>query len=206
MAAPLMVADRTAAIFGVAHEYILHSSTLLRRKTAYSYVQFRVCPDRRFCVAAARKPRVYLKSDIPGVAQDIYSYRLLPPELIGFIAASLPWLEIVLGSALIIGVWTEAATLMSALLSVILTFAVGSALWRHTLWMLSWKRHRIQRASNDCLAVEKTTARTANSKVCQQRANLIKFKFCLSKKASEIRRYLASRAKRGPHGLRFRLT
>ena len=147
------------------------------------------------------------------LAQDIYSYRLLPPELIGFIAASLPWLEIVLGSALTIGVWTEAATLMSALLSVILTFAVGSALWRHTLWTFM-KRHRIQRSprfklgprSNDCLAVEKTTARTANSKVCQQRENLIKFKFCLSKKASEIRRYLASRAKRGPHGLRFRLT
>ena len=67
-------------------------------------------------------------------------------------------------------------------------------------------RFKLGPRSNDCLAVEKTTARTANSKVCQQRANLIKFKFCLSKKASEIRRYLASRAKRGPHGLRFRLT
>lgn len=65
------------------------------------------------------------------LAQDIYNYKLLPLEMIGFVAATLPWLEIVLGTALVVGFWIEASALAVGLLSLTLSFAVASVLWRH---------------------------------------------------------------------------
>jgi len=53
-------------------------------------------------------------------AEAVYNYQILPDSLINLTAIILPWLELVLGSLLIIGVWMPGAILVSNLL--LLTF------------------------------------------------------------------------------------
>ncbi len=53
-------------------------------------------------------------------AEAVYNYQILPDSLINLTAIVLPWLELVLGSLLIIGVWMPGSVLASNLL--LLTF------------------------------------------------------------------------------------
>ena len=53
-------------------------------------------------------------------AEAVYNYRILPDSLINLAAVVLPWLELVLGGMLIIGVWMPGAILVSNTL--LLTF------------------------------------------------------------------------------------
>jgi uncharacterized membrane protein YphA (DoxX/SURF4 family) len=53
-------------------------------------------------------------------AEAVYNYQILPNNLINLTAIVLPWLELVLGSLLIIGVWLPGSILISNLL--LLTF------------------------------------------------------------------------------------
>lgn len=49
-------------------------------------------------------------------AKIIYNYRVLPDELINLSAIFLPWLELLIGSLLIIGVWLPGSVFLSNLL------------------------------------------------------------------------------------------
>ena len=53
-------------------------------------------------------------------AEAVYNYQILPDNLINLTAIVLPWLELVLGSLLIIGVWLPGSILICNLL--LLTF------------------------------------------------------------------------------------
>ena len=53
-------------------------------------------------------------------ADAVYNYQILPDSLINVAAIILPWLELVLGSLLIIGVWMPGTVIISNLL--LLTF------------------------------------------------------------------------------------
>ena len=53
-------------------------------------------------------------------AEAVYNYQILPDSLINLTAILLPWMELVLGSLLIIGIWMPGAVLVSNLL--LLTF------------------------------------------------------------------------------------
>ena len=53
-------------------------------------------------------------------AEALYNYQILPDSLINLIAIVLPWLELVLGSLLIIGVWMPGSVFVCNLL--LLTF------------------------------------------------------------------------------------
>jgi uncharacterized membrane protein YphA (DoxX/SURF4 family) len=64
-------------------------------------------------------------------AKNIANYRLLPYESIDGIAIILPWLEIITGTLLILGVWTRASALITISLLLAFIFAVSQALWRH---------------------------------------------------------------------------
>jgi uncharacterized membrane protein YphA (DoxX/SURF4 family) len=64
-------------------------------------------------------------------AQDIANYRLVPPSWVPLFAASLPGIELVLGSALAMGLWTRAAALATTTLLLVFTAAIGSALVRN---------------------------------------------------------------------------
>jgi uncharacterized membrane protein YphA (DoxX/SURF4 family) len=78
-----------------------------------------------FVVAAVAKAR-----DLPGFAQDIANYRLLPAGLVAPAAATLPGVEAVLGLALIARLWPRASALCAAAFLCAFTIAVASALAR----------------------------------------------------------------------------
>ena len=57
--------------------------------------------------------------DPPSFAHMIYNYRLVPGALVNLMALAMPWLELLAGLALILGLWTRSsAGLVGALLLV----------------------------------------------------------------------------------------
>ena len=57
--------------------------------------------------------------DPPSFAHMVYNYRLVPGALVNLMALAMPWLELLTGLALILGIWTRAsAGLVGALLLV----------------------------------------------------------------------------------------
>ena len=72
-----------------------------------------------FFVAAAL-PKL---ADPPSFAHMVYNYRIVPGALINLMALTMPWIELLSGLALILGVWKEAARTIIALL--LLTFIVA---------------------------------------------------------------------------------
>jgi len=70
-----------------------------------------------FFVAAALPKLV----DPPSFAHMIYNYRLVPGALVNLMALVMPWLELLAGLALVLGIWTRpSAGLVGALLLVFL--------------------------------------------------------------------------------------
>ncbi|MBK6407094.1 MAG: DoxX family membrane protein [Holophagales bacterium] len=67
-----------------------------------------------FVVAAL--PKI---ADPPSFAHMVYNYRLLPGPLVNLAALTMPWAELLMGIALICGIWRRtAAWLVGALLAV----------------------------------------------------------------------------------------
>ena len=67
-----------------------------------------------FVVAAL--PKI---ADPPSFAHMVYNYRLLPGPLVNLASLTMPWAELLMGVALICGIWRRtAATLVGALLVV----------------------------------------------------------------------------------------
>jgi uncharacterized membrane protein YphA (DoxX/SURF4 family) len=63
-------------------------------------------------------------------ANDIAAYRLLPLYLVNIIALILPYLEILAGLGLVLGVWLDACIAIVLALIAIFIFAAGSAMLR----------------------------------------------------------------------------
>jgi uncharacterized membrane protein YphA (DoxX/SURF4 family) len=77
---------------------------------------------------AAALPKIV---DPPSFAHMIYNYRIVPGALVNLMGLTMPWIELLSGLALILGIWKEMArTLIGAML---LTFiiAIGINLARH---------------------------------------------------------------------------
>jgi uncharacterized membrane protein YphA (DoxX/SURF4 family) len=77
--------------------------------------------------AAAAWPKV---ADPPGFAQALHAYKLLPEGLLAPMALALPWLELVLALALIVGLWRRSAALLALLLLAVFAFALAVNLVR----------------------------------------------------------------------------
>jgi uncharacterized membrane protein YphA (DoxX/SURF4 family) len=75
-----------------------------------------------FFVAAAL-PKL---ADPPSFAHMIYNYRLLPGGLVNLLALVLPWLELLVGVALVLGLWSRTAAAVVGVL--LLVFAVAISL------------------------------------------------------------------------------
>src|ERR1041385_7371024 len=60
--------------------------------------------------------------DPPSFAHMVYNYRIVPGALINAMALIMPWIELLSGLALILGIWKDAArTIIAALLVVFIT-------------------------------------------------------------------------------------
>ena len=80
-----------------------------------------------FFVAAAL-PKIV---DPPSFAHMIYNYRILPGVLVNLAALTMPWIELLAGLALILGIWRGTArTIVAGLLLTFIT-AIGINLARH---------------------------------------------------------------------------
>ncbi|HEX5854377.1 MAG TPA: MauE/DoxX family redox-associated membrane protein [Thermoanaerobaculia bacterium] len=73
-----------------------------------------------FVVAAL--PKI---ADPPSFAHMIYNYRLIPGPLVNALALVMPWVEILVGLALILGVWRREAAIVAGLLVVVFLAAIG---------------------------------------------------------------------------------
>ena len=71
---------------------------------------------------AAALPKI---ADPPAFAHMIYNYRLVPGGLVNALALLMPWLELLVGIVLIVGVWRHEAALVAALLLLVFMGAIG---------------------------------------------------------------------------------
>lgn len=69
--------------------------------------------------------------DPPGFAEAIWNYQLAPGWLVHPAALALPWLELLCGLALCLGVWARAATAWLAALLLVFLAALSINLARH---------------------------------------------------------------------------
>lgn len=69
-------------------------------------------------------------ADPPSFAHMIYNYRVLPAALINISSLVMPWVEIVVGLALVIGIWTRPARTLIALMLVVFIVALSFNLLR----------------------------------------------------------------------------
>lgn len=76
---------------------------------------------------AAAWPKII---DPPSFAHMIYNYRILPGGLVHISALVMPWVEIIVGLALILGVWTRPARWIVALLLAVFMIAITVNLLR----------------------------------------------------------------------------
>ena len=70
-------------------------------------------------------------ADPPSFAHMIYNYRIVPAQLINLMALIMPWVELIAGLALIIGVWRRAALLLIAAMLLVFITAIGINLGRN---------------------------------------------------------------------------
>ena len=79
-----------------------------------------------FVVAALPK-----LGDPPSFAHMVYNYRIVPGALINLMALTMPWIELLCGLALILGIWKDAARTIIALLLLVFIVAISINLMRN---------------------------------------------------------------------------
>ncbi|MGZ4779203.1 MAG: MauE/DoxX family redox-associated membrane protein [Thermoanaerobaculia bacterium] len=79
-----------------------------------------------FFVAAAL-PKIV---DPPSFAHMVYNYRIVPGQFVNLMALTMPWIELLCGLALILGVWKEAARTIIGLMLATFILAIGINLAR----------------------------------------------------------------------------
>ena len=76
---------------------------------------------------AAALPKI---ADPPSFAHMIYNYRVLPAPLVNISALTMPWIELLAGLALVLGVWKQAARNVIAAMLVVFIVAIAFNLAR----------------------------------------------------------------------------
>lgn len=76
---------------------------------------------------AAALPKI---ADPPAFAHLIYNYRMLPGAAVNAVALLLPWIELLAGIALILGVWRREAAVVTGLLLLVFIAAIAFNLAR----------------------------------------------------------------------------
>src|SRR5918997_4245139 len=71
---------------------------------------------------AAALPKI---ADPPSFAHMIYNYRILPSGLVNISALTMPWVELLAGLALILGVWVRPARWILTAMLVVFMIAIS---------------------------------------------------------------------------------
>ena len=71
---------------------------------------------------AAALPKI---TDPPSFAHMIYNYRILPASLVNISALTMPWIELLAGLALVLGIWKNAAR--NVIAAMLVTFIIAIA-------------------------------------------------------------------------------
>jgi uncharacterized membrane protein YphA (DoxX/SURF4 family) len=61
-------------------------------------------------------------------AEIVWDYGLLPESLVNPFSVCLPWVEVVVGALLVVGVWVPAGALLSTAMTVMFMMAIGHVL------------------------------------------------------------------------------
>ena len=98
-----------------------------RDRLAHPWLTVRVQIALGAIFVAAALPKI---SDPPSFAHMIYNYRILPAGLINITALTMPWVEIVAGLALILGIWVKPARWLIAAMLIVFILAISFNLLR----------------------------------------------------------------------------
>lgn len=77
---------------------------------------------------AAALPKI---ADPLGFASDIHNYRMMPLALENLLALTLPWVELLVGLALVLNIAPKGATLLAGILMLVFLVAIGQAVVRN---------------------------------------------------------------------------
>jgi uncharacterized membrane protein YphA (DoxX/SURF4 family) len=102
-----------------ANSVLSPQSSVLRRWLASRWLTIRVQLALGVFFVAAALPKIV---DPPSFAHMVYNYRIMPGGVVNLMALVMPWVELLCGLALILGIWTAAArSIIAALLLVFIT-------------------------------------------------------------------------------------
>jgi putative oxidoreductase len=99
----------------------------VKRLLAHPWLTIRVQIALGAIFIIAALPKI---ADPPSFAHMIYNYRLVPSPLINISALVMPWVELLAGLALILGVWKAAARTVVAIMLAVFIVAISINLFR----------------------------------------------------------------------------
>jgi uncharacterized membrane protein YphA (DoxX/SURF4 family) len=99
----------------------------VREALAHPWLTVRVQIALGAIFAAAALPKI---ADPPSFAHMIYNYRILPGGLVNLTALIMPWVELLTGLALILGVWVRPARWLIGAMLVVFMIAISINLFR----------------------------------------------------------------------------
>jgi putative oxidoreductase len=99
----------------------------VKRYFAHPWLTIRVQLALGAIFVIAAIPKI---ADPPSFAHMIYNYRLVPASLINLSALVMPWVELLAGLALILGIWKTAARNVVGILLAVFIIAIGINLAR----------------------------------------------------------------------------
>src|SRR5437764_13846114 len=99
--------------------FILHPSSFIT--SPWLTIRVQLALGALFVIAAV--PKI---ADPPSFAHMIYNYRIVPGQLVNLMALTMPWVELLAGLALILGVWRRAALALSAVILLVFVPAIGT--------------------------------------------------------------------------------
>ena len=98
-----------------------------RERLTHPWLTVRVQIALGAIFVAAAIPKI---TDPPSFAHMIYNYRILPGFLVNITALTMPWVELLAGLALILGVWTRPARWLIFAMLVVFIVAIAFNLLR----------------------------------------------------------------------------
>ena len=98
-----------------------------RERLTHPWLTIRVQIALGALFVAAALPKII---DPPSFAHMIYNYRILPAGLINISALTMPWLELLAGLALILGIWVRPARWIIGAMLVVFIIAISINLAR----------------------------------------------------------------------------